>query len=131
MLHRDFDIRIAPYAQPDELFSDIIRQFDTPAADRMLAIPKLRKLLLPAIRAEFGMAYNYSHRPVAPFRFPIVSFVGASDPWVSIADSAGWGDLTRGRFANHVRDGSHFLMVDDRDYILETINKELVNATVQ
>ena len=126
MLHQDFDIRVPPYAQTDEIFADIIRQFDTPAADKMLEIPKLRKVLLPTIRAEFAMAYHYQYQPVKSFSFPIASFVGASDPWVSEEDSAGWGELTRGGFTNHVRRGSHFLMADDREYILQTIRKDFV-----
>lgn len=128
MLHRDFDIRVLPHAQTDDVFADIIRQFDTPAADKMLDIPKLRKVLLPTIRAEFGMAYNYKYRPVERFSFPISSFVGDLDPWVSEEDSAGWGELTRGGFTNHVRKGSHFLMAEDREYILETIKNEFVNS---
>lgn len=86
MLRREFDIRVPPYAQTDEIFADIIRQFDTPAANRMLEIPKLRKVLLPTIRAEFGMAYKYEYQPVEPFAFPISSFVGDADPWVSEED---------------------------------------------
>jgi surfactin synthase thioesterase subunit/NAD(P)-dependent dehydrogenase (short-subunit alcohol dehydrogenase family)/aryl carrier-like protein len=128
MLHEEFDIRIPPHAQTDEIFADIIREFDTPAADRMLAIPKLRKALLPTIRAEFGMAYHYEYQPVEPFSFPISSFVGDLDPWVSEVDSAGWGELTRGGFTNHVRKGSHFLMAEDREYILKTISSEFVNS---
>jgi surfactin synthase thioesterase subunit/acyl carrier protein len=131
MLHRDFDSRIPPYAQTDEIFADIIRRFDTPGSDRFLATPKLRQALLPTIRAEFGMAYNYSYRPAAPFSFPIASFVGDADPWVSAKDSAAWGELTRGRFTNHLRKGSHFLMADDREYILQTINKEFANLVPQ
>src|SRR5262249_7449049 len=131
MLHRDFDIRIPFYAQTDEIFANIIRQFDLPAADKMLEIPKLRKVLLPTIRAEFGMAYNYKYRPVEPFSFPIASFVGDSDPWVSEGDSAAWGELTRGGFKNHLRKGSHFLMADDREYILQTINDEFANFMLQ
>jgi surfactin synthase thioesterase subunit/acyl carrier protein len=128
MLHRDFDIRVPLTAQTDDVFADIIRQFDTPAADKMLEIPKLRKVLLPTIRAEFGMAYNYKYRPVEPFSFPISSFVGDLDPWVSVEDSAGWGEHTRGGFTNHVRKGSHFLMAEDREYILGTINNEFVKV---
>jgi surfactin synthase thioesterase subunit/acyl carrier protein len=131
MLHRDFDSRMPPYAQTDEIFADIIRRFDTPGSDRFLATPKLRQVLLPTIRAEFGMAYNYSYRPGAPFSFPIASFVGDADPWVSAKDSAAWGELTRGRFTNHLRKGSHFLMADDREYILQTINKEFANFLPQ
>ncbi|HKS85686.1 MAG TPA: SDR family NAD(P)-dependent oxidoreductase [Pseudolabrys sp.] len=131
MLHREFDARLPPFAQTDDIFADIIRQFDTPAANRMLEIPKLREVLLPTIRAEFRMAYNYKHEPADPFSFPISSFVGDSDPWVSVEDSAGWGTLTRGGFTNHVCKGSHFLMAEDGKYILETINKEFVNSAVQ
>jgi surfactin synthase thioesterase subunit/aryl carrier-like protein len=131
MLHRDFDVRLPPLAQTDEIVADIIRQFDTPAADKMLEIPKLRKVLLPTVRAEFGMAYNYRYQPVEPFSFPISSFVGDADPWVSEEDSAGWGELTRGGFTNHVRKGSHFLMVDDQEYILTTISKELAKVVHQ
>ena len=128
MLHRDFDIKIPPFAQNDEIFADIIRHFDTPAADRMLEIPKLRKILLPTIRAEFCMAYNYNYQPGEPFSFPISSFVGDSDPWVSEEDSASWGELTRGGFTNHECKGSHFLMAEDGDRIIETIQSEFVNS---
>jgi surfactin synthase thioesterase subunit/acyl carrier protein len=131
MLHKEFDIRVPPYAQADEIFVDIVRHFDTPEADKMLAIPALRAALLPTIRAEFGMAYNYKYEAVQPFTFPISSFVGDIDPWVSEKDSAGWGKLTCGSFTNHVRKGSHFLMAEDREYILETINNEFVNLATQ
>jgi acyl transferase domain-containing protein/surfactin synthase thioesterase subunit/acyl carrier protein len=130
LLHRGFDLGVPPLAQTDEVFADIIRQFDTPAADRMLESPKLRKALLPTVRAEFGMAYNYKHRPVERFSFPICSFVGDLDPWVTEQDSAGWGDLTRGGFTNHLRKGSHFLLVDDREFILDTINSEFVRRVI-
>lgn len=131
MLHREFDVRVPLYAQTDEIFADLIRQFDTPAANKMLEIPKLREVLLPTIRAEFRMAYNYEYRPGEPFPFPVSSFVGDADPWVSEDDSASWADFTRAGFTNHVRKGSHFLMADDGKYILETINREFVNSAVQ
>jgi len=131
MLHKEFDIRVPPYAQADEIFVDIVRHFDTPAADKMLGISKLRKLLLPTIRAEFGMAYNYNYQPVQRFSFPISSFVGDVDPWVSEEDSAAWREHTCGRFTNHVRKGSHFLMEEDREYILQIINNEFVKLASQ
>jgi surfactin synthase thioesterase subunit len=130
LMLRGFDLSVPPHAQTDEVFAAIIRRFDTPAADKMLEIPKLRKALLPTVRAEFGMAYNYKYRPVERFSFPICSFVGDLDPWVSEQDSAGWGDLTRGRFTNHVRKGSHFLMADDGEFILDTINSEFVRRVI-
>src|SRR5262245_39837075 len=128
MLHPQFAVGVPPYAQPDDVFADMIRQFDTPAADRMLEIPKLKNALLPTIRAEFAMATHYEYQAVEPFSFPISSFVGDLDPWVSTADSAAWAAVTRGGFNNHVRKGSHFLMADDREYILNTINREFAKA---
>ncbi len=131
MLHREFDARLPPLGQSDDVLVEVIRHFDTPDADRMLRIPKLRELLLPTIRAEFGMAYNYVHQPIAPFRFPITSFVGHADPWVSPRHSAAWGELTSGGFTSHLRQGSHFLMEDDRDFILHTIRTEFVDLAAQ
>jgi surfactin synthase thioesterase subunit len=52
------------------------------------------------------------------------------DPWVSKEDSAAWGELTRGVFTNHVRNGSHFLMADDGEYILQTINNEFASLVI-
>jgi surfactin synthase thioesterase subunit len=49
---------------------------------------------------------------------------------VSTEDSVGWGEFTRGGFTNHVRKGSHFLMADDREYILQTINREFAKFTI-
>jgi acyl transferase domain-containing protein/surfactin synthase thioesterase subunit/acyl carrier protein len=131
MLHKEFDARVPPYAQADEIVVDIIRHFDTPAANTMLETAKLRQALLPAIRAEFRMAYNYRFQPVEPFAFPVTSFVGNLDPWVSEKDSAGWGQFTAGGFTNHVRKGSHFLMAQDGEYILETINNVFINLFTQ
>ncbi|HKO17810.1 MAG TPA: alpha/beta fold hydrolase, partial [Acidobacteriaceae bacterium] len=128
MLHQNFDPRQPPYAQADEIFEDIIRQFDTPAADRMLQIERLKRILLPTIRAEFAMAYNYQHRPIKPFSLPITSFVGDADPWVSEQDSAAWRELTQGPFTNHMRKGSHFLMADDSEYILNVIAGHFVST---
>ena len=127
MMHREFDAKVPPYEQTDDIFADLIKQFDTPEAEKMLEIPRLRKTLLPTIRAEFGMAYKYDYEPTNPFSFPISSFVGERDPWVSEKDSAGWGELTRGAFTNHVCKGSHHLMADDGEYILEIIKSEFAN----
>ena len=127
MLHRDFDLSVPPYDQTDEIFADVIRHFDIRAANRMLDTPKLRTLLLPTVRAEFKMAYNFAYKPVEPFAFPVSSFVGHFDPWVSAEDSNGWGRHTSVAFKNHMRKGSHFLMEDDREYILSTIKMEFID----
>ena len=131
MLDRDVDVRLPFYSQSDEIFANIIRRFDTPAADRMLAIPKLRKTLLPTIRAEFKMAYHYEYRPVEPFAFPISSFVGAQIPGCRRKTLPAGVTSPALDIINHVRKGSHFLMAEDGEFILETINKEFTTALFQ
>jgi surfactin synthase thioesterase subunit len=131
MLHPEFDARRPAYAQSDDIFAAIIRQFDTSAANEMLAVRKLREALLPTIRAEFGMAYNYDYRPSERFSFPITSFVGDADPWVSERQSAGWGDLTSVRFHNQLRRGSHFLIAEDRAHILQTIHSDFLTPLIE
>jgi len=121
MLHPRFDPRRPAYAQDDDIFAGIIRQFDTSAADEMLAVRRLRDALLPTIRAEFGMASNYVYRPGERFSCPITSFVGDKDPWVSEKHSEAWGELTSARFENQLRRGSHFLLAEDRAHIVQTI----------
>ena len=131
MLHRDFDAQLPPYAQTDEIFADIIRQFDTPAANKMLEIARLRKVLLPTIRAEFEMAYKYQHRPVEPFAFrsAVLSAMRIHGYRKKIQPAGA--TFTRGGFINHVCQGSHFLMAEDGDYILDAINKEFVESDGQ
>jgi surfactin synthase thioesterase subunit len=130
MLHPRFDPSRPAYAQDDEIFAGIIRQFDTSAADEMLAVRRLRDALLPTIRAEFGMAFNYVYRPGERFSCPITSFVGDRDPWVSQQHSEAWGEMTTARFESQLRQGSHFLIAEDRAHILRTIGEQFAAPTV-
>ncbi|MGN6569996.1 MAG: type I polyketide synthase [Pseudolabrys sp.] len=130
MLHPRFDPSRPAYAQDDEIFAGIIRQFDTSAADEMLAVRRLRDALLPTIRAEFGMAFNYVYRPGERFSCPITSFVGDRDPWVSEKHSEAWGEMTTARFENQLRQGSHFLIAEDRAHILRTISDQFAAPAI-
>lgn len=125
LLHPEFKFSAEPYLQSDDIFVDLVRRFDTPEADRMLSSQRLRDALLPTIRAEFGMAHNYQPQAAEPFRFPITSFVGDRDPWVSIDDSDAWKEYTVFEFSNHVRSGSHFLLAEDQDFIFNTVCQAL------
>ena len=125
LLHPDFDPVNPPYNQTDEVFADFVREFHVDAANEMTDVPELRELLFPTVRAEFEMASNYRHRKVSPFDIPITCFLGDGDPWVSEDDALGWEHFTRSEFRNHVRRGSHFLMADDRHFVVDKINSEL------
>ncbi|HSD41781.1 MAG TPA: SDR family NAD(P)-dependent oxidoreductase [Burkholderiales bacterium] len=120
-----YDPFIPAHAQKDEVFAELIRRFNIGASEEFLANDELKSLLMPAIRAEFRMASRYRFRADAAWDAPITCFVGAEDPYVTREDALAWSEHTRSSFKLHLREGDHFLVVDDREFIIETINREL------
>jgi acyl transferase domain-containing protein/surfactin synthase thioesterase subunit len=113
------------YAQPDDVFGELIRHFNIPATDQLLSDPKLRKLMLPVVRAEFRMASNYKFVKERPWDIPITCFAARGDPYVSRHQTLGWGRFTNSRLQVYIRDGAHFAVVDDMAFIHGVINREL------
>ena len=120
-----FDPLVHPYEQTDEIFAELIRHFNIGASEEFLASRELRQLLMPAIRAEFRMASRYRFRAEPPWDVGITCFVGTDDPYVTREDALAWAEHTRTDFRLHLREGDHFLVVDDRAFILDAINREL------
>jgi surfactin synthase thioesterase subunit/acyl carrier protein len=120
-----YDPFIPAHAQKDEVFAELIRRFNIGASEEFLANDELKALLMPAIRAEFRMASRYRFRGDAAWDAPITCFVGAEDPYVTREDALAWSEHTRSSFKLHLREGDHFLVVDDREFIVESINREL------
>jgi surfactin synthase thioesterase subunit len=111
--------------QTDEVFTELIRRFNIGASEEFLANEELKRLLMPAIRAEFRMASRYKFRADAAWDTPVTCFVGAEDPYVTREDALAWSECTRSSFKLHLREGDHFLVVDDREFIVDAINREL------
>jgi epothilone polyketide synthase C len=126
----EFEIQLPPHAQPDTVFSEFIRHFDIQATGQMLDDPELRRLMLPAIRAEFQMALNYDFVEEPPWDIPITCFAGIDDPYVSRRHALGWGRFTNSRLQVHIRPGAHFAVVDDVTFIHGVINKELAGGVM-
>jgi surfactin synthase thioesterase subunit len=125
LAHEDYDPLLQLHEQPDEVFTEVTRHFQIPATDDFLARPELRRLLLPAVRADFALTAAYRYVPEPPWDVPITCFAGLDDPYVSREDGSAWAQCTRRSFRLHWRPGAHFLVVDDRDFIVSMINQEL------
>jgi acyl transferase domain-containing protein/surfactin synthase thioesterase subunit/acyl carrier protein len=123
--HRAFDPLLPSHEQPDDVFAEIIRQFNIGATEEFLSKPELREALLPAVRADFAMASGYRAVPEALAGLPITCFNGLDDPYVTREDAVAWHEYTRTAFRLHLREGAHFLVVDDKPFILDTIGHEL------
>jgi len=121
----EYRISLPAYLQPDDVFAEIIRQFNVQATEQLLSDPELRDLMLPVVRAEFQMASNYEFAAEQPWDIPITCFAARGDPYVSRRHALGWGRFTNSRLQVFIRDGAHFAVVDDADFIHQVINREL------
>ncbi len=123
--HPGFDPFRPGHEQPDDVFADMLRRFNIGATDEFLKNPELRRLLLPVVRADFAMAFHYRFAPAPPWNAPVTCFVGLGDPYVTREDALEWGRYTQVAFRLLLRETAHFLIVDDRQFIVDTINREL------
>jgi surfactin synthase thioesterase subunit/acyl carrier protein len=121
----EFRIGLPAYAQPEDVFAELIRHFNIQATEQLLSDADLRKLMLPVIRAEFKMATNYQFGRETPWEIPITCFAAKGDPYVSRKHALGWGRFTNSRLQLHIREGAHFAVVDDMAFIHGVINREL------
>ena len=121
----EFRMSLPAYAQPDDVFAELIRHFNIQATEQLLSDPELRQLMLPVIRAEFQMATNYTFVREPPWEIPITCFAAKGDPYVSRYHALGWGRFTNSRLQVHIRDGAHFAVVDDVAFIQSVLNREL------
>ncbi|HEV2097585.1 MAG TPA: SDR family NAD(P)-dependent oxidoreductase [Stellaceae bacterium] len=115
------------HRQPDDVFAEAIRRFNVFATESLVQDPELRRLILPAIRAEFEMALNYRHDPEPPWDIPITCLTGAKDAYVSAENARSWSRFTKKRFQLFTLESEHFIVVDDDRFLLEVINRELTS----
>jgi acyl transferase domain-containing protein/surfactin synthase thioesterase subunit len=116
------------HRQPDDVFSEAIRRFNVFATESLVQDPELRRLILPAIRAEFEMASNYRYEPEPPWDVPITCLTGVHDAYVSAENARSWGRFTKKRFQLFTLDSEHFIVVDDDRFLLRVINRELTTS---
>jgi surfactin synthase thioesterase subunit len=122
----EFRISLPAYAQPDDVFAELIRRFEIRETQELLDDPELRRLMLPVVRAEFRMANDYRFEREPPWDIPITCFAAKGDPYVSRRHALGWGRFTNSRLQVHMREGAHFAVVDDAEFIRTVINRELL-----
>ena len=115
------------HRQSDEVFTEAIRRFNVLATESLVRDPELRRLILPAIRAEFEMASNYRYTPEPPWDIPITCLTGVHDTYVSAENARSWGRFTNKRFQLYTLDSEHFIVVDDDRFLLRVINRELTS----
>jgi medium-chain acyl-[acyl-carrier-protein] hydrolase len=93
--------------------------------EEVLQHAELMRLLLPILRADFGINETYAFKPGEPFEFGISAFGGLGDEDVTRDDLALWQDQTRGRFRLRMLPGDHVFLHATRDVIAEAVARDL------
>ncbi len=98
-------------------------------ADSVDALEKeeIRRLLLPAVRADFQISNTYFYEEKEPFNIPIFAMGGRADGYVTATQLLSWRHHTTAGFAHEYCSGGHYFIGAERDRwitrILERINK--------
>jgi medium-chain acyl-[acyl-carrier-protein] hydrolase len=93
----------------------------------VLADPEMRRLVLPAVRADIELCETYDFVPDDVLEAPIVAFSGADDHHADAAEMKRWHEFTHGPFTQQVVPGGHFFLKTDPEPVLRNV-KEFLNA---
>jgi medium-chain acyl-[acyl-carrier-protein] hydrolase len=91
----------------------------------ILECRELLDLLLPVLKADFGVVEKYSHRPGESLKNPVLAFGGTRDPRTKRPLLEEWKETTSGSFTLEMLPGDHFFIDSARPQLLKSINRAL------
>ncbi|MBU6532888.1 thioesterase II family protein [Streptomyces sp. NPDC057245] len=92
---------------------------------RILDEPELLRLVLPAVRADYGAAETYRTGADAVVGTPVVALTGDRDPRARTDEVAAWRRHTTGAFDLKVFTGGHFFLTDHEPEIATLVTDTL------
>jgi len=116
--------RASTYDLPDREFIEELRRLKgTPAA--VLDHPELLQLILPVLRADFGITQTYTYRPETPLSCPLSIFGGLEDDDATRGNLSPWRAHTTAAFSLYMLPGDHFFLNTSQNLLLEIVVREL------
>ncbi len=106
-----------------ELIQEIKSYAGTPA--EVLEHEELMALLLPLLRADFGVFETYAPRAEAPLDVPLSILGGLTDEDATRADLDAWREHTTSAFVLRMFPGNHFFLNTERTRLLTSILQDL------
>ncbi|WP_433335411.1 thioesterase II family protein [Spirillospora sp. CA-294931] len=96
---------------------------------RLLADEELRRMVLPAVRADYRAIETYRLPADTPrLSCPVTVIVGDDDPQVTLDEAAAWRGHTTGAFDLQIAPGGHFYLTDQPEATIERLRKALRGA---
>lgn len=95
--------------------------------DEVLRSEEFLRLIMPTLRADFGMVDAYRYVDDAPLPCPITAFGGDRDPEVSCEGLQRWAAQTTVGFDYYVYPGGHFFLNDHAPAMRAVIGRTLAS----
>lgn len=112
-------------AMDDAAFLDAVGRRYRALPAELLSNTEIVSLILPSMRADFGLMERYRHRTRAPLDIPFTLLNGRDDIWFDSATIEEWARHTTRGIAVRTYPGDHFYMggvvTDLRTLLLETL----------
>lgn len=101
---------------PDDELIEALREYNgTPA--EVLANGELMALLLPLLRADFGLVESYRYRAGLRLPMPLTVLAGEQDDHIDPLQVQGWSKESAGAFQVHWFEGDHFFINAEREAV--------------
>lgn len=94
------------------------------------AVPELRELLLPVLRADYRLIETYDRKRPPVLRAPMVAYLGDRDPGVTRPGVEAWSELTGGDFTVRSFPGDHFYLAPREAELTADIAERLARLPV-
>ncbi len=112
------------YNLPEPEFIERLRQLNgTP--QEVLDHPELMQLMVPLLRADFGVCETYQYKSEPPLNIPLTVFGGVDDVEVSKEKLEPWRAHTTSSFWLHRFPGDHFFIHSAQNQISRVITESL------
>lgn len=107
----------------EEVLTEITRLDGT--GRELLEDQETLRMILPALRADYGAVRRYRYRPGPALACPITAFTGDRDPKATAGQVRAWQAHTTSAFELNVLPGGHFFLVGEQQRVLSTVSRQL------
>lgn len=114
----------------DDIFMRELRRLNGTPAD-VANNADLMEVVMPLLRADFGIAESYHYEEEAPLPVPISAFGGIQDEDVNEMEMAAWRTQSSGAFNLHMLSGDHFFLSTNRPALLQSLTQDLRRFIVE
>ncbi|GAB3465523.1 thioesterase II family protein [Actinophytocola sediminis] len=91
----------------------------------IMADPEYLSLLIPLVRADFGMIAGHRFGTRPPLDCPVRTYLGAEDPEATARNAAGWAAQSDGDHDVAVFPGGHFFIQSAEDAVLSRLTGDI------